>query len=98
VSLESILHTRLRTPTSRSNDNPVRMASYSAWLLEVLKAKCRDFSMRIWLGPFRTIPAPPPLGLEELLTYNIHWSSSGVCWRSLTKSSRHWALMGLCGS
>jgi len=66
MSLESVLHMSLRTPTSRANDNPARMASYSAWLLEVLKAKCRDCSR--------------------------------VCWRSLTTSSRHWALMRPCGS
>ena len=79
MSLKSVLHTRLRTPTSRANDNPARMASYSAWLLEVLKAKCKDFSMRIWLGPSRIISAPTPLRLEEPSTYSIHWSSSRVC-------------------
>jgi len=42
-------------PTSRASDNLVRMALYPAWLLEVLNAKCRDFSMRMWLGPSRTI-------------------------------------------
>jgi len=89
VSLEFVLHTRLRTPTSCANDNPTRMTSYSAWLLEVLKAKWRDFSMRIWLGLSRTILAPTPLRLEEPSTYSIHWSSSVVCWRLLTKSSRH---------
>ena len=77
MSFESVLHTRLRTPTSSANDNPARMASYSAWLLEVLKAKCRDFSMRIWLGPFRRIPAPTPLRLEEPSTYSIHWFPRG---------------------
>ena len=94
MSLESILHTSERTPTLCANDRLARMASYSAWLLKVLKEKCRDFSMRIWLRPSRTILAPAPLGLEEPSMYSVHWSSSRECWRSLTKSSRHWALMG----
>ena len=98
MSLESILHIRERIPTSRASDNPARMALYSAWLLEVLKAKYRDFSMRMWLGLSRAIPTPTPLGLEEPSTYSVHWSSSGVCWRSLMKSSRYWTLMGPCGS
>ena len=68
MSLESFLHTSERTPTSRASDRPTRMASYSAWLLEVLKVKCMDFSMRMWLGPSRTIPALVPHGLEEPLT------------------------------
>jgi len=54
--------------------------------------------MRMWLGPSRTMPTPVPFGLEESSTYSVHWSSSGVCCRSLTKSSRHWALIGPCGS
>jgi len=37
-------------------------------------------------------------GLEEPSTYSVNWSSSKVCYKSLTKSSRHWALMGPCGS
>jgi len=98
VSLESVLHMRVRIPTLHASDNLARMASYSAWLLEVLEIKCRDFSMRIWLGTSRTIPAPAPLGSEEPSTYSTHWSSSGGCWRSLTKSSKHWTLMGPCGS
>jgi len=61
MSLVSILHTKERISTSRVSDNPTRMASYSAWLLEVLKAKCRDFSMRMWLGPSRTISIFTPL-------------------------------------
>jgi len=83
VSFESVLHMRLHTPNSRANDNLARMASSSAWLLKVLKAKCRDFSRRILLRPSRTILAPTPLGLEEPSTYSIHRSFSGVCWRSL---------------
>jgi len=43
VSLESVLHIGEHTPTSCASDRPARMASYSAWLLKVLKAKCRDF-------------------------------------------------------
>ena len=53
------------TPTSRSRDKPARMASYFAWLLDVLKAKLRDFSMRISLGPSSTMPAPAPFGFDE---------------------------------
>jgi len=48
-----------------ARDKPVRMASYSAWLLDVLKSKWRDFSMRISLGPSRTMPAPAPFGFDE---------------------------------
>ena len=44
VSLESVLHLSDLIPTSRARDKPARMASYSAWLLEVLNAKCKDFS------------------------------------------------------
>jgi len=65
VSLESILHVSDLIPTSRARDKPARMASYSAWLLEVLKAKCRDFLMRILLGPSSMMPAPVPFGLDE---------------------------------
>jgi len=61
VSLESVLHVRMRTPTSFARDRPTNMASYWAWLLEVLKAKCNDFSMSIWLGPSRTMSMLVPL-------------------------------------
>jgi len=65
VSLTSVLHVSDLIPTSRARDRPARMASYSAWLLEFLKAKCRDFSMRMSLGPSSTMPAPTPFGLDE---------------------------------
>jgi len=65
VSLESILHVSDFIPTSRARDKPARMASYSAWLLEVLKAKCRDFLMRMLLGPSSMMSAPVPFGLDE---------------------------------
>ena len=68
VSLESILHVNDLTPTSRARDKPARMALYSTWLLDVLKAKWREFSMRISLGPSNTMPAPAPFGFEELST------------------------------
>ena len=83
------MHTKERTPTSRTNDRPARMTSYSDLLLEVLKAKGRNFSMSMWLGPSKTIPTPAPFGLEDPSMYSVHWSSFRVCWRSLTKSSRH---------
>jgi len=44
------------------------------------------------------MPAPTPFGFEEPSTGSVHWSSVGMCWRSLTKSNRHWALMGPWGS
>jgi len=65
VSLESVLHVSDLTPTSRARDKPARIASYSAWLLDVLKAKWRDFSMRISLGPSSTMSAPTPFGFDE---------------------------------
>ena len=65
VSLESVLHVKDLTPTSRDKERPTRMASYSACLLDVLKAKWRDFSMRISLGPSNTMSAPAPFGFEE---------------------------------
>ena len=65
MSLESVLHVNDLTLTSRARDRPVRMALNSAWLLDVLKAKWRDFSMRISLGPSNTMPAPAPFGFEE---------------------------------
>ena len=68
MSLESVLHIRDLIPTLRARDRSARMASYSAWLLEVLKAKCRDYSMRMSLGPFSTMPAPAPFGLDESST------------------------------
>jgi len=89
VSLESILHVSVLTPTLRARDRPARMASYSTWLLDILKAKWRDFSMRMSLGPSKTMPAPAPFGFEEPSTYNVHWSSLGFCCRSLTMSRRH---------
>ena len=52
VSLESILHVSDLIPTSRARDKPARMALYSAWLLEVLKAKCRDFFDEDVVGAF----------------------------------------------
>jgi len=65
VSLESVLHVNDLTPTSRARDKPARMALYSAWLLDFLKAKWRDFSMRISLRPSNTMSAPSPFGFEE---------------------------------
>ena len=65
VSLESVLHVSNLIPTSRARDKSARMTSYSAWLLEVLKAKCKDFSMRMSLGPSSKMPAPAPFGLDE---------------------------------
>jgi len=58
--------------TSRASDKPARMASYSTWLLEVLKAKWSDFSMRMSLGPSRTIPTPAPFVFEEPSIYSVH--------------------------
>ena len=72
MKFKFLLHMRVHIPTSCANDSPARMASYSAWLLEVLKAKYIDFSMRIWLGPSSTIPSCAPLGLEEPSTYSVH--------------------------
>ena len=43
MSFESVLHMSALMPTSRARDSPTRMASYSAWLLEVLKAKWTNF-------------------------------------------------------
>jgi len=54
--------------------------------------------MRIWFGPSRMMPMPTPFSLEDLSTYKVHRSPSGACCRSLTKSNRHYALMGPCGS
>jgi len=65
VSLESVLHVSVLTPTSRARDRPARMASYSAWLLDVLKAKWRDFSMRMSLGPSKTMSACASFGFDE---------------------------------
>ena len=63
--MESVLHMSDLTPTSRARDKPTRIASYSAWLLDVLKAKWRDFSMRILLGPSRTMSALAPFGFDK---------------------------------
>jgi len=65
ISLESVLHVNDLTPTSWARDKPARMALYSAWLLDVLKAKWSDFSMRISLGPSSTMSAPVPFGFDE---------------------------------
>ena len=65
MSLESVLHVSVLMSTSWARDRPTRMASYSAWLLDVLKAKSRDFSMRMSLGPSKTMSAPFPFGFEE---------------------------------
>jgi len=62
VSLESVLNTTRRAPTSLESNNPHRIASYSIWLFEALKLKCRDFSMRIWLDPSNIISGLAPLG------------------------------------
>jgi len=41
-----------------------------------------------------------PFGLEDSSTYKVHQSFPGVCTscKSLTKSAKNWALMGLRGS
>ncbi|MCI38382.1 hypothetical protein A2U01_0059610, partial [Trifolium medium] len=39
---------------------PAIRASYSAWLLLALKAKCNDCSTKTPSGPSRTTPAPLP--------------------------------------
>jgi len=59
------VHVKDLMPTSRARERPTRMASYLAWLLDVLKAKWRDFSMRISVGPSNTMSAPTPFGFEE---------------------------------
>jgi len=63
VSLKSVLHVRNLIPTLWARNRPTRMASYSTWLLEVLMAKCRDFSMRMSLGPSSTMS-----GLQGLVS------------------------------
>jgi len=35
----AVLHVNFLTPTSRARERPARIASYSAWLFDVLKAK-----------------------------------------------------------
>ena len=65
VSLELLLHVSILTSTSQARDKPARMALYLAWLLDVLKVKWRDFSMRMSLGPSRTISTLAPFGFEE---------------------------------
>jgi len=65
VSLESVLHVNDLTPTSRARDKSARMASYSTWLLDDLKAKWKDFLMRISLGPSSTMSASAPFGFDE---------------------------------
>ena len=65
MSLESVLHVSVLTPTSGARDRPVRMALYLTWLLDVLKAKWRDFSMRMSLGPSKTMRRLPLLGLKN---------------------------------
>ena len=72
VSLESVLHVSVLTPTSQARDRPARMASYSTWLLYVLKVKWRDFSMRMSVGPSKTLSAPASFGFEEPSMYNVH--------------------------
>ena len=68
MSLESVLHVSVLTLTSQVRDRPTRMASYSAWLVDVLKAKWRDFSMRMSLGPSKTMSTSAPFEFEEPLT------------------------------
>jgi len=67
------------------------MASYSAWLLDVLMLKRRGCSMRTLPGPSSTTPALARNGFEESSTCMVHQVSwMGDCsWRSLAKSARH---------
>jgi len=65
VCFESVLHKSLRAPTSRAKLRPAIMSSYSAWLLDVLKQKRRDCSIRTLLGPSSTTPARRPVGLRS---------------------------------
>jgi len=46
VSLESVLHVNLLTPTSRARERPARMASYSAGLFDVLVIS----ALEVWLS------------------------------------------------
>jgi len=72
------------------------MASYSTWLLEVLKLNCKNCRIRMFLGSSRMMPAPAPCGFKDLSTYIVnHYSLRGLllCW-SLVKSAKHLALWG----
>jgi len=53
MSLESVLHVKDLMPTSRAKDRPARMALYSAWLLDVLKAKWGGFLNEDIVGAFQ---------------------------------------------
>jgi len=99
VSFEFVLHRSLRAPTSRARLRPAIKGLYSAWLLDVLKLKRRDCSIRTLSSPSSITPAPAPGGFEEPSTCMVHQVCWGVCsCRSLAKSARHCALMGPYGS
>ena len=99
ISCEFVLHSTFRAPTSLANNNPAMSASYSAWLLDVWNLKRNDCSICMFYGPSRTIPALPPFFLEEPSTCSVHVvSGSWHCCNSDVKSTKHWDLIGPCGS
>ena len=84
---------------SLANSNPAMSASYSAWLLDVLNSKRKDYSICIFSGPSTTIPAPPILLLEEPSTCSVYvLSGCRHCYNSDVNSAKHWDLIGPRGS
>jgi len=55
VSRESVWHIIKVVPISFSSVRSYIIASYSIWLLEVMKSRCSDFSNNKSLGPSSTI-------------------------------------------
>lgn len=76
-------------------------ASNSALLLEARKLNISMYSKRSSLGPMISIPTPQHLSLDEMSTYNVHWSwASAACLyevSSVMKSAVAWTLKEVSG-
>ena len=79
MSRESVLQSSRLALMSCDRLRPTIIASNYAWLLDVLKLKRKDFSIRMPPGPSNITPAPAPYRLEEPSTCIVHQSSARVC-------------------
>ena len=93
---KSPLQIKLVISNSTARWRPTIIASYSAWLFEILNSNFMACSMTVSPGPSSTTPAPHERLFGEPFTYNVHLDSpSSVGWgvSYVAKSARAWDLM-----
>jgi len=90
INWEYVLHWSFFMPISLARTSPVMRVSYLAWLLEVLNLRTMDCSIFTSPDPFKTIPVPLLLLLEDPSTYKTQAPSTlGLVYNSTTKYVKH---------